>query len=181
MKIAISSMGKDLSSMLDVRFGRCSYFIIYDTEGGQVKVIENSGQMSSGGAGTAAAQLILDEDVEAVITGSMGPNAFSLFKNSDIKVYRSGSIEIEKAVELFKEGKLEEQTEAGPSHKGMNVGLGQGGSQGQDQGQGINPGLDLDPGRTQGIGQAQGRGQGRGQGQVQGQGRRQGKGFGGGR
>ena len=155
MKIAISSMGRDLSSMLDVRFGRCSYFIIYDTEGGQVKVIENSGQMSSGGAGTAAAQLILDEDVEAVITGSMGPNAFSLFKNSDIKVYRSGSIEMEKAVELFKEGKLEEQTKAGPSHKGMNVGLGQGGSQGMGQSQG----------RSQGLGQGQGRSQGRSQGQ----------------
>lgn len=155
MKIAISSMGKDLSSMLDVRFGRCSYFIIYDTEGGQVKVIENSGQMSSGGAGTAAAQLILDEDVEAVITGSMGPNAFNLFKNSDIEVYRSGSVEVEKAIQLFKDGKLEEQTEAGPSHKEMNVGLGQGESQGMGQSQG----------RSQRLGQGQGRSQGRGQGQ----------------
>lgn len=32
MKIAISSMGKGINSMLDVRFGRCNYFVIYDTE-----------------------------------------------------------------------------------------------------------------------------------------------------
>ena len=48
MKIAVSSMGKDLNSMLDVRFGRCNYFVIYDTEEGLVKTIENKGQMSGG-------------------------------------------------------------------------------------------------------------------------------------
>lgn len=41
MKIAVSSMGKDLNSMLDVRFGRCNYFVVYDTEGGLVKTVEN--------------------------------------------------------------------------------------------------------------------------------------------
>ena len=126
MKIAISSMGKGLDSLLDVRFGRCSYFIIYDTEKGLVKTIDNIGQMSAGGAGTAAAQHIIDEDVDAVITGNMGPNAFNLFKNSDIKVYRSVSVEIKKAVQMFEEGKLEELTEAGPAHSGMGMGQGRG-------------------------------------------------------
>lgn len=124
MKIGISSMGKDINSMLDVRFGRCNYFVIYDTEGGLVKAIENKGQMSGGGAGIAAAQQILDEDVDVVITGNMGPNAFNLFKNSDIKVYRCGSIKVETAVQLFKEGKLEELTQAGPAHSGMDMGAG---------------------------------------------------------
>jgi len=124
MKIAVSSMGKDLDSMLDVRFGRCNYFIIYDTEKGLVKAIENKGQMSGGGAGIAAAQQIIDEDVEVVITGNMGPNAFNLFNSSDIKVYRSGSIKVERAVELFKEGKLDELAEAGPAHAGMGMGAG---------------------------------------------------------
>lgn len=126
MKIGISSMDKDINSMLDVRFGRCNYFVICDTEGGLVKVIENKGQMSGGGAGIAAAQQIIDEDVDVVITGNVGPNAFNLFKNSDIKVYRCGSIKIESAVQLFKEGKLEELTEAGPAHAGMGMGAGRG-------------------------------------------------------
>ena len=33
MKIALSSSGKDLNSSLDLRFGRCEYFIIYDLKG----------------------------------------------------------------------------------------------------------------------------------------------------
>ena len=126
MKIGISSMGKDINSMLDVRFGRCNYFVIYDTEGGLVKAIENQGQMSGGGAGIAAAQHIIDDDVDVVITGNMGPNALNLFKNSDIKVYRCGSIKVETAVQLFKEGKLDELTEAGPAHAGMGMGAGRG-------------------------------------------------------
>lgn len=126
MKIAVSSMGRDLNSMLDMRFGRCNYFVVYDTEGGLVKTIENKGQMPGGGAGIVAAQQIIDEDVDVVITGNMGPNAFNLFKNSDIKVYRSGRIKVERAVQLFKEGKLDELTQAGPAHTGMGMGAGRG-------------------------------------------------------
>ena len=31
MKVAITSTGDNLESKLDQRFGRCGYFIIYDT------------------------------------------------------------------------------------------------------------------------------------------------------
>ncbi|NLP36156.1 MAG: diguanylate cyclase [Firmicutes bacterium] len=126
MKIAVSAMGDDLNSMLDVRFGRCNYFVIYDSEDGLIKSIENSGQMAGGGAGVAAAQQILDEDVEAVITGNMGPNAFRLFQSSDIKVYRCESMKVKKAVQFFNEGKLQELNTAGPAHAGMGRGAGRG-------------------------------------------------------
>ena len=49
MKIAVSSMSKDLNSMLDVRFGRCNYFVIYDTEEGLVKTIENRDKCQEAG------------------------------------------------------------------------------------------------------------------------------------
>jgi predicted Fe-Mo cluster-binding NifX family protein len=126
MKIAVSSMGEDLNSMLDVRFGRCNYFAIYDTEGGMVKALENRGQMSGGGAGIAAAQQIIDADVEVVITGNVGPNAFNLLRDSDIKVYRCESIKVDTAMQLFREGKLDELTQAGPAHAGMGMGAGRG-------------------------------------------------------
>lgn len=124
MKIGISSTGRELNSLLDTRFGRCIYLIIYDTVNNSVKVIENQGQASGGGAGIAAAQQMIDEDVDAVITGNAGPNAYNLLKNSGIRVYRCGSIKVELAIQLFKEGKLEEIVEAGPSHGGMRMGHG---------------------------------------------------------
>ena len=32
MKIGISSTGNTMSSLLDARFGRCAYFVVYDTD-----------------------------------------------------------------------------------------------------------------------------------------------------
>ncbi|MFY9295711.1 MAG: NifB/NifX family molybdenum-iron cluster-binding protein [Caldicoprobacterales bacterium] len=126
MKVAISSTGRDLNSMLDTRFGRCNYFIIYDVEKGFVKAMENRGQISGGGAGIAAAQQIMDEDIDMVITGSMGPNAFNLLRNSDIKVYQCKSIQVEKAIQMLKDGGLEELTQVGPAHAGIGMGSGKG-------------------------------------------------------
>lgn len=119
MKIAVSSMGKELTSAVDPRFGRCSYFITYNTDSESIKSTENKGQVSGGGAGIAAAQQVMDEGIGAVITGSLGPNAFNLFKSADIKVYKCGAVKVKEAIELLKEGKLEELTEADPSHPGF--------------------------------------------------------------
>lgn len=124
MKIAVSSTGKEINSMLDPRFGRCNYFVIYDTDDEKIKFIENKGQTSGGGAGIAAAQQIIDEQVNVAVTGNLGPNAFDIIKKSDIKVYNCGNIKVKAAIELFKEGKLEELTAAGPSHSGNGMGNG---------------------------------------------------------
>jgi predicted Fe-Mo cluster-binding NifX family protein len=119
MKIAISSSGKDLNSDLDVRFGRSPYFVIYDTDSKEVKSVENKGQTSGHGAGVAAAQQILDEGIDVVITGNLGPNAYNLMKKSNIKSYGCSVVSCKNAIELFQEGKLSELTESGPSHMGL--------------------------------------------------------------
>ena len=41
MKIAITSQGDQLDSVIDQRFGRCSYFVIYDTESKTTQFIQN--------------------------------------------------------------------------------------------------------------------------------------------
>ena len=59
MKIAISSTGKDLESNIDIKFGRCNYFLIVDIKNKEiksVKVIENTAQAQAGGAGIMAAR-----------------------------------------------------------------------------------------------------------------------------
>ncbi len=108
-----------MSDNLDLRFGRCSYFVIFDTEKGLLKSVENKGQSSGGGAGIAAAQQIIDENVGVVITGHMGPNAFNLMKASDIKVYQGKEVPCQEVISLYQADKLLEITEAGPAHRGM--------------------------------------------------------------
>ncbi|MBW4827123.1 MAG: NifB/NifX family molybdenum-iron cluster-binding protein [Clostridiaceae bacterium] len=119
MKIGLSSNGKDLDSTLDLRFGRCNYFIIYDIEKSDFESIENKGLTSEGGAGIAASQQLIDENVDVIITGKLGPNAFNIINKADVKVFKSQAISIKDAIEKYKKGELLELKESGPAHHGM--------------------------------------------------------------
>lgn len=119
MKIAISAAGKDMDSLLDARFGRCEYFQIHDTESKEVIVIDNKGLTCGGGAGIAAGQQLVDENVNIVITGNLGPNAFEIIEKAEIKAYKCGNISIQTVLEKFNNNELEEIKFSGPAHNGM--------------------------------------------------------------
>ena len=124
MKVAISSTGKELESEVDVRFGRCPYFLIVEIENKEVKnfkVIENKAAMQFGGAGMTAAQLVANEKVDAVITRAIGPRAFSVLTQLGIEIYQ-GSGKIKSVIEKFIDGKLEKITApTGPMFTGKNI------------------------------------------------------------
>ncbi|MDZ7635394.1 MAG: NifB/NifX family molybdenum-iron cluster-binding protein [Bacteroidales bacterium] len=54
MKVAITSTGQSLESKLDQRFGRCAFFVIYDTETGGVEILPNPNKEAEEGAGRAS-------------------------------------------------------------------------------------------------------------------------------
>ena len=118
MKIAVSSTGKTTDSLLDMRFGRCEYFIIQDTESGEIKILENEGQSSSGAAGIAASNQLIDENIDAIITGNLGPNAFELIEKSEIKAYKCANVTVNSALTKYKNNELEEIKTAGSAHQG---------------------------------------------------------------
>lgn len=122
MRIGISSTGKTLEDNVDLRFGRCPYFLIVDIEDKEIKNVhakENSATGQAGGAGIAAAQTVAEEKVEAVITANVGPRAFDVFNQLGIKVYK-GEGTVKDAVEKFMRGELNEISNAtGPQHEGM--------------------------------------------------------------
>lgn len=72
MKVAITSTGKNVESLMDPRFGRCAYFAIYDRETKEVNFIENPNKEASGGAGPAALNLIAAQGVKQVVAPSFG-------------------------------------------------------------------------------------------------------------
>jgi len=121
MKIAITSTGKELGSALDGRFGRCSFFIIYDTDAGKVlEVMENSAAQTAGGAGIQAGQLIVNKGVQAVLTGNVGPNASGVLSNGGVQVYAGFSGTVQEAIDSFGSGGM--SAASGPtvqSHAGM--------------------------------------------------------------
>jgi len=108
MKIVISSTGNNIDSNVDPRFGRCINFLIVDTDTMQVEALENSSVHSSHGAGIGAAQKVASLNVETVITGHVGPNAYSALSRTGIKIYTGAVGTVKEAIAQYKEGKLRE-------------------------------------------------------------------------
>lgn len=120
MKICISSTGENLDAVVDQRFGRCQYFLIVELETMKVKAISNESTLASGGAGIQAAQIVTKEDVNSVISGNIGPNAFSILQAAGIKVYTGAEGTVKEAIEKYKQGKLKETGSANvESHSGI--------------------------------------------------------------
>ncbi|OJV19323.1 MAG: hypothetical protein BGO30_07060 [Bacteroidetes bacterium 41-46] len=79
MKTAITSTGNTLDSPMDRRFGRCSYFVIFDELTGSVEFIPNENAESVEGAGVASARLVASKGVEKIISGEFGNKVKSIF------------------------------------------------------------------------------------------------------
>lgn len=140
MKIAISANGRELNATVDPRFGRCQQFLIVDTDTTQYDVLDNPNIAASGGAGIQTAQLLASKDVQAVITGNCGPNAFMTLEAAGIQVFIGATGSIQDSVEQYKQGKLQSASQAnvaghfGDQQRGMGQGQGQGRGRGRGRG-----------------------------------------------
>jgi predicted Fe-Mo cluster-binding NifX family protein len=91
MKIAISSPSGEPESEFSGRFGRCQYFLLFDTADASWMKVANPARDAQGGAGARVVQFLTDHGVEAVISGRYGPTAFSALEASGIKPYLADS------------------------------------------------------------------------------------------
>lgn len=107
MQIAISLQeNKGLDSKISTIFGRCPYFMFIDPQDKSLKIKENAAKSASGGAGIQAAQMIVDQGAEAVISGNMGPNAHSVLLSANIPLYQFSSGSAQEALEAYLQGNL---------------------------------------------------------------------------
>jgi predicted Fe-Mo cluster-binding NifX family protein len=86
MKVAITSTGNSPESKLDSRFGRCSYFVIYDTENHATEYIPNPNKENVECVGPASVQLIASKGAEKVVSGEFGAKVKSLFDSLQIQL-----------------------------------------------------------------------------------------------
>lgn len=109
MKIAISAKGETLQDAVDLRFGRAKGFIIYDLETQDFEFADNIQNLEAAqGAGTQAAQNVLNYDVAALITGHCGPKAFRVLKEADVKIYLAEEMTTKKAIEKYTKNEIKE-------------------------------------------------------------------------
>jgi predicted Fe-Mo cluster-binding NifX family protein len=113
MKVAVTAQGNELSSEIDLRFGRAKWLIVVDTETGDFQVHDNAVNLNAvQGAGVQTGQNVANLGVEAVITGNVGPNAFKTLSAANVKVFLSETQMVKDAIDLFKAGKLKEVNQA---------------------------------------------------------------------
>lgn len=127
MKIVVTSNGADLDAEASPVFGRCPWYLFVDTDTMEFEAVENPAIGTASGAGIQAAQFVVEQGAEALITGNVGPNAFDVMRSADVPVYLLGDGSVRDAVEAYQEGELSEVGGAtGPAHAGLGRGRGMG-------------------------------------------------------
>jgi len=126
MKICISAVNNNLDSTLDPRFGRAAYFLIVDDAGKLIKAVKNTGVQAMRGAGVTAAQIVVNENVDILITGNIGPNASMVLGSSGVKIFLGNpAISVRDVLKEHQEGKLQESTGTVHSRSNFGTQLGQ--------------------------------------------------------
>ena len=120
MKIAVTTVSNNFEAQLDPRFGRCAYFLIVDSDTGEFKSFENKGAHAGSGAGIQAAKIVIDQGVKAVITGNVGPKAFTTLKAAGINVFTNVSGSVSEVMDKWQSGTLKSNDAPSvQSHHGM--------------------------------------------------------------
>ena len=104
MKVAITSTGNSPESKLDQRFGRCAYFVVYDTETGSMEVIPNPNKEALEGAGPASVQLVASRGVKKIVSGEFGMKIKSLLDSLRIQmiVYKETDSTVQQVIDMLK-------------------------------------------------------------------------------
>jgi predicted DNA-binding protein (UPF0251 family)/predicted Fe-Mo cluster-binding NifX family protein len=107
-KIAVSCTGPSLEGPVDPRFGRAAGFLIVNPDTMESEYINNAqSQAMSQGAGIQAAELMARHQVEAVLTGYVGPKAFQALSAVGIKVGQNlENLSVKEALDRYIKGQI---------------------------------------------------------------------------
>ncbi|MGQ9496718.1 MAG: NifB/NifX family molybdenum-iron cluster-binding protein [Desulfotomaculales bacterium] len=131
MKLVVSAAGTGPDAQVDPRFGRCSHFVVYDTDTGTYEAMPNAAAAAAGGSGIQAAQAVVNAGAKAVLTGNIGPNAFRVLEAAGVKCYTGAGGTVKDAVAAYQAGKL---TLAGAATAMPHAGMGRGAGRGRGMG-----------------------------------------------
>lgn len=86
MKTIITASDNNTSAQFDKRFGRAAWFCVYDEETKETSFIENGNISASNGAGTKAAEKMVELGIKKVISGDFGPKAKDLLDKFSVQM-----------------------------------------------------------------------------------------------
>jgi predicted Fe-Mo cluster-binding NifX family protein len=140
MRIVVSAQGENLDAPASPVFGRCPTYVFVDTETLEFEAFSNPAMNQAGGAGIQAAQFVVSQGAQAVLSGNLGPNAFGVLQAAGVPGYLLGEGTVRQAVQAFQAGQLRPMAGANVAgHAGMGMGRGMGGRVGMGMGRRVQP------------------------------------------
>lgn len=109
-KIAVTTEGPTLDDRVDPRFGRAAGFAIVDPETmAVVQYVDNGGsQALAQGAGIQAAENVANAGATVLLTGYVGPKAFTALQAAGIAIGQDvDNMTVREAVERYKAGRVD--------------------------------------------------------------------------
>jgi predicted Fe-Mo cluster-binding NifX family protein len=105
-RIAITSEGPTLENAVDPRFGRAGGFVVVDLESMATSYVDNdSSQVLAQGAGIQAAENIANAGVQVLLTGQVGPKAWTALQATGVRVAQGiEPMTVGEAIARFKAG-----------------------------------------------------------------------------
>lgn len=108
MQVVVTSHGRSLDAPIDPRFGRARFLLLVDTESNQCSAVDNEINLNiAQGAGIQTGKKVAELGAQALITGHVGPKAFSVLSAGGVAVYAGASGTVADAVHQFATGALQ--------------------------------------------------------------------------
>ncbi len=121
-RVAVTCAGDTPDDPVDPRFGRCQYFMILALDGA-LEAVPNKARGLGNGAGIQAAQEMIDKKVDAVLTGDVGPNAYTVLAAAGVDIYVGCGGTVREVIEKYRSEDLAKTDSAtSPGHHGMGRG-----------------------------------------------------------
>ncbi len=111
MKIAFTAKGVEWDSMMDPRFGRTEFLLMYDEEKDELTSFDNRDiENEAHGAGPKTSQQLFEMKPDVLITGNgPGGNAAAVLEKADIKIFTgAGQMTVKEAFDAYKNNELKE-------------------------------------------------------------------------
>ncbi len=109
MRIAFTSEGTGWDSLVDPRFGRTKFLLIYDEEREELEAFDNTAVANEAhGAGPQTAQNLFKLNPDVLITGNgPGGNAAVVLEKGNLEIYvGAGGKTVKDAYDAYKNGEL---------------------------------------------------------------------------
>ena len=106
MRIAVTITAPDQNATFNAHFGRAGGFAVFDTDSGDQHVLANPAVELGSGAGIRAAEFLVKQGVDTVISGSFGPKASTVLRAAGLRLYLASSGPVDDLITQLQNGDL---------------------------------------------------------------------------